>query len=170
MSEFLNQNKELIAAVVGGFIGVFGSICTLVASHFLRQTGKLTASLSSWNLSLTKNDYAGGLIKADTKSDAEQMEFMLGVDFYNSAETPKSLRKLQIEFKSKGRENTLLLPASTMHKTLEVINFSPYELVHLDLKGWSNKEGILTLTGKVIVSITALYPNGKKFKTYLITI
>jgi hypothetical protein len=43
---------DLLATIVGGAIGVVGSIGTLIASHYLRQADKLTIILSSSELLL----------------------------------------------------------------------------------------------------------------------
>ncbi len=58
MLEYLNANKELVVAIVGGLIGILGSVGAMVANHFLTQARKITVSPTLTKLTFSKNDKA----------------------------------------------------------------------------------------------------------------
>lgn len=182
MENLFTQNPELFAAVVGavvgGVIATLGSVAVMITSHYLRQAGKLTVTLASWKMYLAKSDQEGGLARTEIVSETESLTITLAVDLHSSSEVPKSLRQPFIEFKSNTKSTPVLLPpivfvqGSTSiapYKRLEVINLEPNKLVHMELKCQGDKKDIPNLLGKVTISLTALYPNGRTFRKKLIT-
>ncbi len=176
MVEFLSKNRELIAAIVGGLIGVLGSIATLITSDYLRRSGRIAIYLTRSNIVLSKRDEMGGQVDTLLLSEAENLNISLGLDIYNSSDIPKSLRELEIELK--GKKNTILTlrpsvlnekqHGSYPYRHLEIINLPPKELIHIDLQCWVKVEQNNSLKGDITFSFKAKYPNGRLFKTYLI--
>lgn len=176
--EFLNQNKELTASIVGGFIGVFGSVAILITGYFLKRLGKLTANITNWKLELLKSDNAGGLDYTDKIGETETIEISLSINFYNSSETPKNLENVHLEFKSKGGNEKFYLslynsgeqPSPFVLKKIDAITIYPRELLHLDLRAGCSGKNIILLHGNVDVILKANYPNGRKFSCKLQTL
>jgi len=176
--EFLNQNKELTAAIVGGFIGVFGSVAILITGYYLKQLGKLTANTTNWKLSLLKSDNTGGLEYTDKISETERIEVSLSINLYNSSETPKNLENVHLEFKSKGSNEKFYLPLYNpseqpslfVLKKIDAITIYPRELLHLDLRANGSRKDIILIHGRVDVILKANYPNGRKFSRKLQTL
>ncbi len=176
MVEFLNTNTELVATIVGGLIGVFGSLITLIASDYLRRSGKITLYLTRSNIVLSKRDELGGQVDTIFLSEAENLNISLGLDIYNSSDEPKSLRELEIELKVKKNKPFTVYPSILRDKTqgglhyrrLEIVNLPPKELIHIDLQGWVKVEQNNDLKGDIVFSFKAKHPNGRSFKKYLI--
>src|SRR5690348_10422655 len=100
MDKFITENRELFAAVIGGLIGVFGSITTMVVSHYLKLAGKILVNLTRSNIVLSRLN--NGVIEPTVFLDeAENLSISVGIDIYNSSDAPKSLRELGIEVKGK---------------------------------------------------------------------
>lgn len=175
------MDSQLIAAIVGGLIGVFGSVATLIASQYIKQSGKITVNLTRSNIMLSKPDEAGGQVATSNLDESDTLNISLGIDIYNSSEVPRSLRELGIEViprKGKGfsippsvlkeRSN---IPTFIPYRKLEIINLPPKELTHLDLQTWEKLDhSYHELKGSLTFSFVARYPNGKKFKVRLITV
>jgi hypothetical protein len=177
--EFLDNNRELFAAIVGGIIATLGTVATMITSHYLRQAGRITVNISSSEFTLSKSDDAGGSEDAKSIAEAESLQIRLGVDIYNPSDVPRSFREICLEIKPKTKKASYIFPLYVFiensksvfmpYKKLEIINLPPKELKHFDFNSWPKKEEFIGLNGEVVVYFKALYPNGNKFKTRILT-
>jgi hypothetical protein len=172
-------DPQLIATIVGGLIGIVGSIATLIASHFLRVAGRITITLSDAKIRLTKIENHTE-IEAHSVADALKLGAELEVDIHNSSDIPRSLRDLQIETRSRAKRKTVKsnlyvdVRASagsgrySFPKELPIINIAPKELQHLSFRFYLAKEQLNLVDDKLEFYFTALHPNGRKFKVFLL--
>jgi len=171
------MDPQLIAAIVGGIIGIVGSIGTLIASHLLRTSGRITVNLTRSNITLSRQnpDEYGQEVVTLHLDEAAKLNISLGIDIYNSSDIPRSLRDLWIEVKSKGRLVIGTRPSVLndkrksqfdVYRKLEIINLPPKELAHVDLMGWINVSSYQKLKGNLTFSFKAEYPNKKVFRVF----
>lgn len=172
-------DSQLIAAIVGGVIGILGSIATLIASHFLRIAGRITVTLSDAKIHLIKIENHNQ-IEVNSVADALTLNAELEVDIYNSSDIPRSLRELQIEARSRSKRKTVKSNVYvdvrtsagsgrySFPKELPIINIAPKELQHLNFRFHLNKEQLNLVDDKLEFYFTALHPNGRKFKAFLL--
>ena len=92
MMEFVNNNRE---AILSGLFAILGSMATLITEHYLRQTGKVTAMLYSFETSMLKPDMEGGFEKTDKVSDADMLDMSFQVDLYNSSRFPQEPKEVR---------------------------------------------------------------------------
>lgn len=171
------MDSQLIAAIVGGVIGIVGSIGTLIASHLLRTSGRITVDLTRSSITLSKQNPDGHGEEVGTLylDEAAKLNISLGMDIYNSSDIPRSLRDLWIEVKSKGKLvagtrpsvlNDMRKSEYDIYRKLEIINLPPKALAHLDLMGWINVSSYQKLKGSLNFSFKAEYPNRKVFRVF----
>jgi hypothetical protein len=172
-------DPQLVAAIVGGVIGIVGSIATLIASHFLRVAGRITVTLSEAKIRLRKIENHTE-VEVHSVADALTLNAELEVDIHNSSDIPRSLRELQIESRSRAKRKTVKsnvfvdVRASagsgrySFPKELPIINIAPKELQHLSFRFHLTKEQLNLVDDKLEFYFTALHPNGRKFKVFLL--
>ena len=177
IENILKEYTEVIAAFVGGIIGIIGSVAILIASHYLREAGKITIFTSLWELKLLRQDSFGGEEEVTSIEDAERAEYIFELDIYNSSEIPRSLRDISIDFKSDNLycSTSPLIPLKNISsffpfEKLQIINLLPKELVHIRLTGSINKDNFHMFSKRTIAYIKASQPNKKKFKANLVNI
>lgn len=179
MSKFIAENRELFAAIVGGLIGVFGSISTMIASHYLRLAGKVTMNLTQSDIVLARPDGHGQQESVGTFEQAIDFNISLGIDVYNSSDVPRSLRELEIEIRGKRGKVFTVLPSVLKdnyqgfvpYHTLGIMNLPPKELKHFDFKSWIKVNNLPSdMRGELTISFKAKYPNGWRFKRKLLVI
>src|SRR5690349_9379607 len=98
------MDPQLIAAIVGGLIGILGSVAILIASHFLRTFGKIIVDVTDSELHLFLRDLEGGDREIDYIDDAQVLNVRFGIDIYNSSDIPRSLREIHVELRTKDRK------------------------------------------------------------------
>jgi hypothetical protein len=177
------MDSQLIAAIVGGLIGIAGSIATLVASHFLRISGKIIVDVTESKVHLYLRDLgSSGDRETDLIDNAEVLDIGIGIDIYNSADIPRSLREIQVELRTKDKKRILMShpeifhviksdvsPFASGYRKLELINLPSKELQHINFRSVYKRPKINGLKGPVDFYLKALYPSGGKFRTHLFT-
>jgi len=153
-------DPQLMAAIVGGAIGIAGSVIAIIAESFIRSTGRIITNLNYYRSWSGSNHHL-------------ELKIQLSLDIYNSSELPKSFRDISIEVKSHKSKKTIRLTpytpedASGKIKTLEIINLPPKEIKNIDLL--CTAFPLPDFYGKISIYFVAKYPNGFRFKKQLIS-
>jgi hypothetical protein len=176
------MDTQLIAAIVGGFIGILGSVAILIASHFLRVSGKIIVNVTDSEVHFFLRDLEGGDREIDYIDDAQVLNVRFGIDIYNSSDIPRSLREIQVELRTRNRKKTLISDAEVFKSVisntspfasgftkLDIMNLPSKELQHLNFRCLYKKPKINGVKGSVDFYLKALYPNGRRFKAHLLT-
>lgn len=171
MEYFLQNYQELVGAIVGGLIGIIGSIAILVITHMFRS-GRISANLCKWEIKFLKQDNFGGLINTNIIKEAERAEYNIELDFYNSSDDIKSIRNIEIEFKQNKKTitNNPFYPkgyigATPLPEYVTVLNILPKQFLHVSMKGVLQKEELDIFRQKSTVFFNAVLPKGNKFRT-----
>lgn len=176
------MDPQLIAAIVGGLIGILGSVAILIASHFLRISGKIIVDVTDSEVHLFLRDLEGGDREIDYIDDAQVLNVRFGIDIYNSSDIPRSLREIHVELRTRDRKKILISdpevfrsvtsstsPFASGFIKLDIINLPSKELQHINFRCLYKKPKINGVKGSVDFYLKASYPNGKRFKTHLLT-
>jgi hypothetical protein len=174
---------DLIVKFLPVIGAILGSVATLITTYLLRNSGKMIVNVSSASVKLWGSDLMGGQEEKKTWSRVERVECEFEVDFYNSSDTPKSLRATYIGmFERDTKESytsTIYLPGISNSPTLtydslspnemHILNLPSKEMVHLKLKVYYVPVDMKPLQGKVDFFFQGKYPNGRTFRKKLVT-
>lgn len=154
------MSNEVIAAIVGGLIGILGSLAIYIAGYFLSRVGKITTYLTSSDFRVARVNESGEEKHDISITEAEWLSISLGIDIYNSSDVPKSLRELEIEVKSKKAvvsKTPFSVESNGRHIfELKIINLTPKVIGHIELETTLAKE---ELVGIVAVQDEWRLPN-----------
>jgi hypothetical protein len=171
MEYFLQNYQELVGAIVGGVIGIIGSIAILVITHMF-QHGTISVNLCKWEIKFLERDNYGDLININTIKEAERAEYKIELDFYNSSDYIKSIRNIEIEFKQNKKTITNnpfyqkgYIGAIPLSEYVTVLNIFPKQFLHVSMGGVIQKEGLDIFRQNSTVFFNANFPKGKKFRT-----
>ncbi|MGP4061494.1 hypothetical protein [Halobacillus sp. H74] len=149
-------------AIIGTLLGVF---LTLITTHFLRSTGRVTVRLKTHQLDLSKQDDIGGFEPVYSYKNTENARLNLVVEFYNSSETMKTIDDIKLEFldnKKKSYFSTKLKDSETAKRLgggiqmdeITHLNLEPKRLVVKDLSQRFTRENILLLQQSEYLAIS----------------
>lgn len=161
-------DPQLVAAIVGGVIGITGSLLAILVGHYIRQSGKIIINSNEFGVGYDFND--------------DLTRFNIEVITYNSSEVPKSLRNIMIEVREVDKFPKNILEFGKNAKTfkvypfvwseiekndvmLKIMNLPPKEINHLEIK--CNARPLVGMDKKLVVYLTAEYPDGKKYRSHL---
>jgi hypothetical protein len=161
-------------------VSVVTAFVTYLVIEYLKKSGRITVNLTSSNIVLSKPNKLGGQEPTVFLHEAEDLNISLGIDIYNSSQVAKSLREVGLEIKHPKRRKffssaSVLLKEKQQqdryrlapYQKLGIINLPPRELIHLEIKSWV-RVADHDLKGELTFNLVAKYPNGWRFKKYLV--
>ena len=174
---------DLIVKFLPVIAAVLGSVATLITTYLLRNSGILTVNVNSVTITRYGRDGMGGNQEKKTLEGVVNVDCSFEVDFYNSSETPKSLRALTIELLPRNTRKsyplTIYMPrkvdnptityAPIMPVEIHILNFPSKEMLHHRLSVGFPPEKINQLQGKVDFFFRGKFPSGKTFRKKLYT-
>lgn len=173
---------DLIVTVITGLVAILSAAVTLIVTHYLRNAGKVKIGLASWEEEFKKIDDCGGQEPAEKISDSQWVYFLIILNFWNPSESPKSLQGLKMEVKrQENGGNKILLPlkrfkASSNEKMVYLSQYQEFSMINLPSKQtvqeevhlFVPQEEISFFSGTLNFYLIGTYPNGRKFKTFLL--
>lgn len=171
---------DLIKSFEGMIGAVLGSLLTLIVTHILRKTGKVTSNVVDTKFEFTKNEFGE---ETDKLSEASGASIEIIVDFFNNSESYKSINDIEIRLcDNNDNEIQKIIPQdldtrkASKHlidyDNLEYFNIGPNELIKKGLRINFHSENIELLRNteyfKFIYSVHNGSASSKKFITKII--
>ncbi len=178
MSDFLGQ-KEVLAAIVGAFvggiIGILGSVISFLIREYIRNKGRLIVLSNESSIIFRIRDNAGGLDVTTDINKAESIEFSINVDVYNQSDIPKTISGFEIELCSS--ENKKKFPVKRYKRTSSGIPYSitvptltifPKQPAKIECTSYFTQQDFLPFSSRIQFYLFASFPDRKKFKTKIL--
>ena len=166
------QQTDIVATIVGGIIGILGSLATIVVTEILRNKGKLVLFTNKSKILFHKNDNAGGEIEALGRDDAEEIEFSFDIDVYNQSDVPKNLGEFRVELNNKNskmnfatklykRSGSYFIPYSQDVPTLTIL---PKQSANIECKTYLQQSDLSPFGSKIDIYLLAKLPDRRRFR------
>jgi len=176
--QFLKDYKEVMIAV---FSTVLGMISTLITTHYLKALGnvKLISTVIRLDYVKSETNEIGDSISLEVFDikEADAIDFIFKLTFYNSSDMPKALHSVQFEFIDDGNNKLVITPNDESYDDysdgrlrsfkVELIETNPKTVLIKYLHGHMDRgSGLNSLKGKYIdkVFVNALLGNGRKYR------
>lgn len=174
---------QFASEIVAGIIGFVSAVALLFIAQLLRKQGKIIVNVGSSSLTAYNPDGMGGEQNTTSFKDAHRIECLFGVDFFNSSDEPRSLRAILLMVSSRKLKRQIPLIiyvpklfsstpatyAALAPSELHILNIPSKETLHLNIRGYIEKQNLEILTGKVDFFFMGKHPNGKVFRKKLVT-
>lgn len=173
---------DLIKSFEGIIGAILGTLMTLIVTHILRKTGKITSNIVNIECRYVNHGSRSGEI-VSTLSEADHASIEIIVDFFNSSESYKSVNDIEIRLcDNNDNEIQKIIPQdlytskagrhSTHNDNLEYFNIGPNELIKKGLRIDFHSENIERLKNteyfKLIYSVHKGSAGSKKVITKII--
>jgi hypothetical protein len=125
--DFQDFDPQVIAAIVGGLVGIAGSALVMIVGYLIKDVGRITVNPVSNYVYFSKS-HLGTDIPADSAADADKLSLYLELDLYNSADAPRSLREIKILIRSKDKKQ--ILSSSVYVPNVKLLDLGDQKILH----------------------------------------
>ncbi len=180
MDKLLSQPEvvaAIIGAVVGGIIGILGSLSTIIITALIKNWGKLSVFINESKLRYTKLDQMGGEKIIENINEAETIEIDITVDIYNDSNKSKTLGNFRVELRENRQNKTF--PVKQHFRTPGGVPYSlsvpsqtilPKQPISIKCKTFLQKADIACFNKNIDVYFLANTPKHQSFKSKILSI
>jgi hypothetical protein len=179
MDLFLNL-LEKHDGLIGGLVGaLMGSISTLIVSHWLKNSGKVTINVVDYSIKHFVSDGGGGLKEVDSIKEDGTSKVSIIIDIYNKSESTKTLKNIKYQLLDENNDvmheevfrdssTRKFIGGANRYDDFEYINCNPKELIRKELITNYPPDKILLL--RISKKLALLFENTERvnFKSKII--